>query len=582
MSATTVRVFLLLPALLLSFPDIGSAQTRTLRIVTYNIEADTGGYTGPRPGLVAPSGGTVQQGGVLEGIGEEILGGDAAQALDILALQETTSNTSTLVPIVSGLNAFYNAPGRYAMSSYQARSSGGVSSGGGPSGLIYNTNTVRLLASVPVDPPSGSLGSSSGEYREVVRYEFAPAGVAATPANEFYVYVSHYKASTGSANEAARAAEAAIIRNDETSLPADARVLYVGDYNVTSSSEAGYQTIVAAAAPNGIAQGQGIDPMNPSGATGLDWELNSFMNQKTESATNLRYRDDLQIMTGNIYNGVPGGLALVPGTYHVFGNNGTTAYQGNVSSGSALTNLQANPPVSASALYTDLTTASDHLPVVADYTIPVAPPPPVAGFKATPTSGAATLSVTFSDLSTGSITNLLWTFGDGQTTNSPAGGVVTHDYPAGTYTITLVAQGADGAGTNVAPGYITAWTPFQAWQVQYFGSTTNPAAAPGADADGTGQDNQFKFVAGLNPTNASSVFVWSIAPTADSPWNNLTYGPVAPGRSYTPEFSTNLLTSVWLPLTTCAPPGTNGSSVSLTDTNPAAAQEFYRLLISWP
>ena len=37
------------------------AQILTLRIVTYNIEADINGYTTPRPGLITPSaGGTAQ------------------------------------------------------------------------------------------------------------------------------------------------------------------------------------------------------------------------------------------------------------------------------------------------------------------------------------------------------------------------------------------------------------------------------------------------------------------------------------------------------------------------------------------
>ena len=61
----------------------------------------------------------MQAGGVLEGIGEEILGSDPAQPLDVLALQETTSNPITVAPIVNGLNSFYNAPGMYAMSTYQ-------------------------------------------------------------------------------------------------------------------------------------------------------------------------------------------------------------------------------------------------------------------------------------------------------------------------------------------------------------------------------------------------------------------------------------------------------------------------------
>ena len=338
--------------------------------------------------MIAPPANTnnVQAGGVLEGIGEEILGSDPAQPLDVLALQETTSNPVTVAPIVNALNSFYNTPGMYAMSSYQAtESSGYVAGGNGPNALVYNTKTLQLLASVPVDPPGGinNLGSNSGEYREVMRYELAPAGMTPTATNEFYVYVSHYKSGTGSGNESYRNGEARIIRNDEANnLPATARVLYVGDCNVTTSGEASYQTILSNTAPNGIQQGQGIDPLNPSAATSFDWSANSNLSMKSDSSTSLHYRDDLQLMTTNVYFSVAGGLALVPGTYHVFGNNGTTPYYGTVNSGSntALNNrLVTNGPVfiSAAQLYLDLTTASDHLPVVADYTIPITMPAPV-------------------------------------------------------------------------------------------------------------------------------------------------------------------------------------------------------------
>jgi hypothetical protein len=100
---------------------------------------------------------------------------------------------------------------------------------------------------------------------------------------------------------------------------------------------------------------------------------------ETESSTDLRYRDDFEVMTTNVYSGAPGGLQYVPGTYHTFGNNGTTPYQGSVNSGSdtALNNsLVTDGPVfiSAAQLYLDLTDASDHLPLVADYTIPVPAP----------------------------------------------------------------------------------------------------------------------------------------------------------------------------------------------------------------
>jgi len=253
-----------------------------------------------------------------------------------------------------------------------------------------------------VDPAGGigNLGSASGEYREVMRYEFAPAGVAPTATNEFYVYVSHYKASSSgveATNQLYRNEEAVIIRNDEANnLPAAARVLYVGDYNIGGSGEASYQTILAPNAPNGALQGQGVDPINPSGSPSFDWTANSNLGMKTDSSTSLHYRDDLQVMTTNVYYGVAGGLALVPGTYHAFGNNGTTPYKSSVNSGSntALNNrLVTNGPVfiSAAQLYLDLATASDHLPVVADYTIPITVPAPVLQ-SVTGTGGTVTFT----------------------------------------------------------------------------------------------------------------------------------------------------------------------------------------------
>lgn len=445
-----------------ALPAAAFGQVRVLRVATYNIEDDINGATTPLPGLIAPSGGAVLQGGVLEGIGEEMLGNDAAQPLDLLALQETTSNTTTVAPIVNGLNAFYNAPGMYAMSPYQATESGGdIADGNGPNALVYNTTTLQLLASVPVDPSGGTgrLGSSSGEYREVMRYEFAPAGVRATPDNEFYVYVSHYKSGTSSSDLTSRNGEAQIIRNDEANnLPANARVLYVGDYNITTSSEASYQTLLAANAPNGTPQGEGVDPVNPTGATGINWGTAttnpSVLAVETESATDLRYRDDLQLMTANVYNGVAGGLALVPGTYHVFGNNGTTAYYGSINSGSdtALNNdLAPGSPISASMLYAELTTASDHLPVVADYTIPI--PPPVVGFTASPTNGAVPLLVSFSNLTVGA-TNYSWTFGDGNT-SALANPSNVYTNP-GSYSVTLTATGAGGGSTLTLTNFIVA------------------------------------------------------------------------------------------------------------------------------
>lgn len=360
-----------------------SAQTRTLRIVAQNLGADINGITMPQPGLIAPPNDTnnYAAGGELEGMGEEIVTNDPAQAIDILALEETTSNPTTVAPIANGLNTFYGLPGMYSNSSYQATESGGdVADGNGPNAIVFNTRTVRLLASVPVDPPggTGNLGKASGEYREVVRYEFAPAGVATNATNVFFIYVSHYKSSSSgtlSTNQFYRNEEAQIIRNNSATLPANARILLVGDFNTGDASEPMYSTLIG----SGI--NQAIDPLNPAGNTSLDWDINStsVLPAKSFSPTAIHYRDDYEMMTTNVYYGIDGGLKFVPGSYHVFGNNGSIGYLGNVNSGAntALNNrLATNGPVfiPAAQIYTDLASASDHLPVTADYTIPMPVP----------------------------------------------------------------------------------------------------------------------------------------------------------------------------------------------------------------
>ena len=406
-----------------------SAQTRTLRIVCYNIEDDIDGNTTPLPGLIAPTSNTsdVTAGGVLEGIGEEVINGDPAQPIDILALEETTSNPTTVQPIVNGLNSFYSVynylypgPAGYALSTYQATQSGGNTGGNGPSALVYNTNTLQLLASVGVGTPTGGVPSGNGMYRQVVRYEFAPAGIKATTNNEFYVYVSHYKASSGTTDDEDRFGEASIIRNDEAAnCPSNARVLYVGDYNPDDNSgEPGYQTICSNSAPSGIHQGQGVDPLNiqwsatSSASRSINWSSSTtspqILSMLSEEDYELRYRDDLQVMTSNVYYQVSGGLCYVPGTYHSFANNATTVWgtSVNLSGNTALNDLDSTKTtatgLTAAALLLDLTDASDHLPIVADYTIPI-PAPAVTEASA----AGANLSLNIANCMTGGVYTVL-------------------------------------------------------------------------------------------------------------------------------------------------------------------------------
>ncbi len=141
---------------------------------------------------------------------------------------------------------------------------------------------------------------------------------------------------------------------------------------------------------------------------------------------------------------------------------------------------------------------------------------PTAIFTASPTNGAAPLSVTFTDGSTGSITNRFWNFGDGDTTNLAVGADPVHTYlNPGSYSVTLVASGAGGSSTKTVTNLIGVYDPFAWWQLSYFDTTNNNTdAAPGDDVYGTGMSNSNKFLAGFSPTNAAAyLHIIGIAPS---------------------------------------------------------------------
>lgn len=123
------------------------------------------------------------------------------------------------------------------------------------------------------------------------------------------------------------------------------------------------------------------------------------------------------------------------------------------------------------------------------------------------------------------------------------------------------------------------------WRSQYFNSSSSTDATSCAtcDDDGTGENNLFKYVAGLNPTDPTSVFVFNIATvTNQTAQENLLFDPVTDGRTYTVQFSTDLVSGIWMPLTSYSGPLTNGNQVTVTDTNAVLPQEFYRIDISLP
>ncbi len=322
-----------------------SSAHGAIRIVEYNTDISDTGVINPPASMIS----------VIQAIGAIHLGdGIAPQPIDVLALTElsggtssaTANTTQTLKGFVDALNGIYGA-GTYAFDPLIGQTES-VSSDG-PSGLVYNTKTIKDVGSIGIGPVG-----TSGAPRQPMRYELQPVGYGNN--SNFYMYVDHYKSGTGSTNANRRNIEAQEVRTDADALGANTHIIYSGDFNMTTSSEAAYQTTLAAG------NGQAYDPANPA----ENWTASSsFTNILTMSRT-LSNRYDMQLPSNavNSVNNQPG-LQLIANSITAFGNNGSVPFGSaiNVSANTALNDLGSN----AGTILNDLNAASDHLPIVAHY-----------------------------------------------------------------------------------------------------------------------------------------------------------------------------------------------------------------------
>jgi hypothetical protein len=356
-AAQNLRWIAAMAAVMLSFAT--SASATSLRVVSYNIDdADQGNddnITAAFAGLPA----------VLQAIGQHHIGTNA-QPIDVLGVEEL--NSTTLPNLVSALNGIYGA------GSYAYDHTADPTTGGGTDGLIYNTHTVQVVSAKSV-----GTANTSGAARAPMRYQLRPVGFASNA--DFYMYVSHYKASSGTTNVDRRNVEATTIRQDADALGSAAHIIYSGDYNLTGgSSEAAWTTLTA------TGNGQAHDPIGTSWAN----SSSSTSYLYTESTTSPNARFDFQLVSGAMLN--QPGLQLAPDTsdpltgnfpssqypyaYEVFGNNGTTALNGFTN---AAGNTSLNDLANAQTVLNDMMepysgnsnnfVGSDHLPVVADYVV---------------------------------------------------------------------------------------------------------------------------------------------------------------------------------------------------------------------
>ena len=124
------------------------------------------------------------------------------------------------------------------------------------------------------------------------------------------------------------------------------------------------------------------------------------------------------------------------------------------------------------------------------------------------------------------------------------------------------------------------------WTRRYFGHPTGidtDRSRAGDDADGTGMNNIFKFVAGLDPTNAASVFALRLERVHGQPaQKRVVFSPRRDDRTYNVLTGTVLIGGgSWTNLGIAAT-NDNGMERSVIDLDDTGTKKYYRVRIALP
>lgn len=262
---------------------------------------------------------------------------------DIVVVQELSGGTTSF-------NNFRSNVLNYTTSSYS-----GATFIDGPdtdNGLYYKSTKFQFINNTAI----------STSLRDINQFKLKhiPSG------DTLIVYSVHLKASSGSAEEAQRAAEVDVLRAVTNALPTGSSFLVCGDFNIYGSSEAAYQKLIGTGSN---ANGKFNDLLSMTGT----WNNSSYAIHHTQSPRTTSFgggatgglddRFDMLLFSTAIVQ--PGGFDILSNSYKAYGNDGQHYNQ-------ALN----TPPY---AMYSSTTAsalhdASDHLPVVVKLTYTLGSP----------------------------------------------------------------------------------------------------------------------------------------------------------------------------------------------------------------
>ncbi|TVQ52602.1 MAG: hypothetical protein EA377_09780 [Phycisphaerales bacterium] len=228
---------------------------------------------------------------------------------------------------------------------------------------VAGAQAMFYRAGYLVENPSEFANLNTGAGRRTNRWQLRLSGYSSADAR-FYIYSSHLKAETGTANQQQRLAGVQTIRADADSFPEGTAIIYAGDMNFYNNNEPGYLFFLTPG------PGQANDPLGTGNWTGPGNAIKHSQSPRKIMAGGLigggmNQRFDFQLSTDAFNDGK--GYSLMPDTYRSFGNDGMK-FNDAINDGNNFY-YPDNVPLSnliANALHD----GSDHIPVVAEYQIP--------------------------------------------------------------------------------------------------------------------------------------------------------------------------------------------------------------------
>jgi PKD repeat protein len=160
-------------------------------------------------------------------------------------------------------------------------------------------------------------------------------------------------------------------------------------------------------------------------------------------------------------------------------------------------------------------------------------PVPIPLFSARPQLGGAPLAVTFSDGSSGNISNRFWTFGDGHTTNTMATNFVYTYLNPGTNTVSLTVSSQYGTNSLTRVAFVTVTNPI----AHLVADTVLPVVVSGGNGNGQVDPNECNDLVlrivngGTAPATNISAVLSTTTPGVQVVQANSTYPDLAPGAT---------------------------------------------------